>query len=67
MRRNLADLRRAVRASKNTEQVTDRVFPPRSEQREERRRRILEYPEEERRSDATEIGGKTTGVTCSVF
>jgi hypothetical protein len=35
---------------------------PSCEQREERRRKILEYLEEERRSDATQIGGKTTGV-----
>jgi hypothetical protein len=37
---------------------------PSFEQREARRRRMLEHLEEAQRSDATEIGEKTTGATC---
>jgi len=51
----------------NPEKVVDRVFWPSCEQREARRRELLLQLEEEQRSDATQIGQKTTGATSEGF
>ncbi|MCL2726004.1 MAG: hypothetical protein FWD69_16385, partial [Polyangiaceae bacterium] len=53
--------------AENPEHVADRVFLPSSEQRETLRRELLVQLEEEQRSDAKEIGKKTTGATCEGF